>query len=188
MNRVIPSLIWFSALAGGPAGCARAAAAANLQTESCVALPATDAAGAGGVVVYVNQEFGFTFSLPSSWKGFRVLACRWSGANIARHGEEEAGPLIVIRHPLYTEESPRMDIPIMIYTKKQWGTDGRNLIVSAAGAGLSDIGRNGKYVFAFPPRFTNVEGEGVQEVFDIVTSHPLRTTRISRARKPLDSR
>lgn len=179
MRRIVPSLIWFSALAGGPAFVANAAAAANVPTNSCAALAVTEAKGAGNTVLSVNRAYGFWFSLPQSWKGFRVLACRWSGANAARHGEEETGPLLFIRHPLYTEEDPRMDIPIMIYTKKQWGKDGSNLIVSAAGVGPSVIGRNRKYVFALPPRFANVDLEGMQEVLDIVTSHPLSTTRIA---------
>jgi hypothetical protein len=185
MRRIIPSLIWFSALAGGPAYVARATAAANVPTNSCAVLPATDAGGAGGTVVYLNREYGFWFSLPQSWKGFRVLACQWRGANAARHGQEESGPLLVIRHPLYTEEDPREDIPIMVFTTKQWGKDGSALIVSAAGVGPSEIGRNRKYVFALPPRFADVDVEGVQEVLDIVTGHPLHATRIAGQLKPL---
>ncbi|MGO9438705.1 MAG: hypothetical protein ACLPH3_03730 [Terracidiphilus sp.] len=184
MRRIIPSLIWFSALAGGPPYDAKATAAANVPTDSCAVLPATEAGGAGGTVVYLNREYGFSFSLPPSWKGFRVLACRWSGANAARHGQEETGPLLVIRHPLYTEENPREDIPIMIFTRKQWGKDGTNLIVSAAGVGPSELGRNREYVFALPPRFAYVDVEGVQEVLDIVTGRPLRAVQISHDTKP----
>jgi len=162
MRRIIPSLIWFSALAGGSGYAAKATAAADVPYDSC----------------------GFSFSLPSSWKGFRVLACQWSGANAARHGQEETGPLLVIRHPLDTEEDPRMDIPIMIYRKRQWGKDGTNLIVSAAGVGPSELGRNREYVFVLPPRFADVDVEGAQEVLDIVTRHPLRAVRISHEPEP----
>jgi hypothetical protein len=113
-----------------------------------------------------------------------MLACQWSGANAARHGQEETGPLLVIRHPLDTEEDPRMDIPIMIYRKRQWGKDGTNLIVSAAGVGPSELGRNREYVFVLPPRFADVDVEGAQEVLDIVTRHPLRAVRISHEPEP----
>ncbi len=184
MRRIVPSLIWFSALAGGPAFVAHATAAANAPTNSGAALPATEADGGGNTVVYLNRAYGFSFSLPQSWKGFRVLACRWSGANVGDHDREGTGPLLVIRHPLSTEENPREDIPIMIFTRKQWRKDGSNLIVSAAGVGPSEIGRNRKYVFALPPRFTNVDVEGVQEVLDIVTRQPFRAIRISHGTKP----
>jgi hypothetical protein len=130
-----------------------------------------------GEIVYVNYEYGFTFTLPHSWKGFSVMECRWGGGDGER--ETDQGPLIVIRHPLYTEDNPREDIPIMVFTRDQWrAVDEGNLIVSAAPIAPGEIGRNKKYVFALPPRFSYDDLEGVHEVLDIVESNPLRAARI----------
>ena len=86
------------------------------------------------------------------------------------------GPLISIRHPLWTEADPRQDIPIMIFTKAQWRLiEEGKLIVSAAPIRPSEPGRNIKYVFALPPRFNYAFIAGWQEVDDIIQRHPLRT-------------
>jgi hypothetical protein len=52
------------------------------------------------------------------------------------------------------------------------------LMVSAAPFPPGEIGRNRKYVFALPPRFSYDEPEGVQEVLDIVGGTPLHPARI----------
>lgn len=181
MRKIVPSLIWFSALAGG------AAWAANVPTNSCADLSVKKAQGARDTIVYLNREYGFSFSLPQSWKGFRVLACRWEGQETGSRAAA-SGPLIVIRHPRYTEEDPREDIPIMIFTRDQWrAVSDTNLdsalIVSAAPIPPGEIGRNEKYVFALPPRFSFDNLEGVEEVLKIVSGHPLRAAPIGRAKK-----
>jgi hypothetical protein len=131
----------------------------------------------GGKVVYANHEYGFRLALPPSWKGFRVIQRHWGGGN--RDEATEQGPLIVIRHPLYREGNPREDIPIMVFTQDQWcAVSEGNLIVSAAPFPPSEMGRNGKYVFALPPRFSYDGLEGVEEVLDIVRGTPLQPTRI----------
>lgn len=186
MRTIIPSLVWFSALAGTLS--VPKTAEANILTTSCASLPTKDVGGAGGAAVYVNRDYGFSFSLPQGWKGFRVLACKWNGVDAADHDRETTGPLLVIRHPLYTDEEPREDIPIMIFTKKQWDKDGSNLIVSAAPVPPTELGRNRKFVFALPPRFSYDELEGVQEVLDIVMGRPLRAVRILPGPEPLNPR
>jgi hypothetical protein len=187
-SKVVPSLIWFTALAGGPTFSARAAAA-NVATDSCAALPVSDAATrAGKAVAYRSSEYGFQFSLPQSWKGFRVLACRWDGRR-ADSDEGDSGPLIVIRHPLYTAESPREDIPIMVFTRAQWRAVSASdpaLIVSAAPFPPTEMGRNRRYVFALPPRFSFDELDGVEEVLKITSGHPLKALPIKRAQKTTD--
>jgi len=180
-TQVVPSLIWFTALAG-PGWGARAMEA-NIPTNACASLPADSAGGSRQAVVYRNREYGFTFTLPSSWKGFTVLACRWDGQR-GEHREEEDGPLLVIRHPLYTEQNPREDIPIMVFTQAQWRAVNDSdldsaLIVSAAPIPPSELGRNRKYIFALPPRFSFDELEGVEEVLKIVNGKPLHPARIA---------
>jgi len=179
-SHLVPSLIWFTALAGP--GLGARAMAANIPTDACASLPGSDAGGSGQTVVYRNREYGFTFTLPPSWKGFTVLACQWDGQK-GEHWEEEKGPLLVIRHPLYTEQNPREDIPIMVFTQAQWRAVNDSdlnsaLVVSAAPVPPSELGRNRTYVFALPPRFSFDEQEGVEEVLKIVKDKPLRPARI----------
>jgi hypothetical protein len=131
-----------------------------------------------GSVVYSNYRYGFRLYLPKSWKGFSVIESKWQGTNHST-GETEDGPLIRIRHPLYTEQNPREDIPIMVIRRDQWheiSTD--QLIVSAAPVPPGAIGCNEKYVFATPPRYSFDELDGVNEVVKIVNSKSLQPLRV----------
>jgi len=130
-------------------------------------------------VVYANKTYRFTFSLPDSWKGYSVLVGEWSGGVYQDDGTSqparmERGPEITIRHPLWTEENPRQDIPIMVFTLAQWRlVDEGTLITSAAPVGPSEVGRNAKFVFALPARYTMATPTGSQEVWEIMERHPL---------------
>lgn len=170
MRNIIPSLLWFSVLAP----------ACFAKTNPCVPLPATASAGSAHNVLYLNRDYGFSFQLPSTWRGFAVKECFWQGhPTDAREGAEEEGPLIVIRHPLSTEPHPREDIPIMVFTRAQWRRiENQSLAVSAAPIPPSLIGRNHLYVFATPPRFFYDYLDGYQEVLEILRSKPLRAIRI----------
>ncbi|WP_263365219.1 hypothetical protein [Edaphobacter bradus] len=125
-------------------------------------------------VVYVNRRYGFRFSLPASWKGYSILGGEWRGGIPATNETTERGPEITIRHPLWTEDHPRQDIPIMVFTLRQWALIRQDkLIMSAAPFGPGEIGRNSKYVFALPPRFDYAFPTGYEEVEKIVQSKPL---------------
>ncbi|MBX6351508.1 MAG: hypothetical protein IRZ11_08395, partial [Clostridia bacterium] len=65
-------------------------------------------------VVYVNDEYGFRFALPASWAGYRIVADTWQGLAIGSETVVASGPVVVIRHPDWTEADPRQDIPIMV--------------------------------------------------------------------------
>lgn len=122
-------------------------------------------------IQYVSKQFGFRFALPADWGRYTIVMNEWSGdGNMA----DVKGPVLSIRHPHWTEEKPRQDIPIMIFTYPQWKLvqDGK-LSVSAAPYGPGEIGRNRTYVFALPPRY-NFEGdEGYEEVNEIMKGRPL---------------
>jgi hypothetical protein len=125
-------------------------------------------------VVYTNNRYGFRFRLPASWKGYSIVRTEWSGSSGSEANLEEHFPLIVIRHPLYTEDNPREDIPIMVFTHKQWReVDRGDISVSAAPFGPGEIGRNSKYVFALPPRFDYDFAEGWEEVIKVLDGKPL---------------
>lgn len=126
-------------------------------------------------VIYTNKRYGFSFYLPKSWKGYSVHSDRWTGSSVSDESREVHGPFILISHPLSTEENPREDIPIMVFTRVQWrDVSDSNLIVSAAPFPPSEIGRNEKYVFATPPRYLNDALDGWEEVGRIIGGHPLR--------------
>ena len=69
-------------------------------------------------VVYENTQYRFNFFLPGSWKEYMILNETWEG--IGKEGPQsgkivETGPLITIRHPKWTIQNPRQDIPILIF-------------------------------------------------------------------------
>jgi hypothetical protein len=114
---------------------------------------------------YTNKTYGFRFTLPVSWKGYSVVKKKWGNGQ---------GPLILIRHPLWTAANPRQDIPIMVLTLAQWDlVQQGNLSVSAAPIAPDELGRNRKYVFALPPRYNFAFPIGYEEVQDILSHHPL---------------
>jgi hypothetical protein len=129
-----------------------------------------------GSIIYTNRMFGFEFHLPTTWKGFKIVAKTWDGDN--DHGQNyQHGPLILIRHPLWTDDDPHEDIPIMVFTLAQWQMiEKETLDVSAAPFPPGELGRNNKYVFATPPRYSYDELDRVEEVIHIINSgalHPI---------------
>ena len=128
-------------------------------------------------IEYRNAQYGFCFSLPASWRGYSIVADRWTGEPLnPRAGKAtQYGPRISIRHPLWTKADPRQDIPIMVFTTRQWRLiENEDLSVGAAPFPPSELGRNSKYVFALPARYNFAFPTGFEEVQEILGSHPLR--------------
>lgn len=124
-------------------------------------------------VKYENFQYGFAFALPTSWKGYSVLTDQWSGQLLdAKIAEiSTIGPKISIRHPNWTVDNPRQDIPIMVFTLEQWTLiQQEKLAVSAAPIGPSELGRNDKYIFAIPARYNFAFPTGFEEVEEILKS------------------
>jgi hypothetical protein len=132
-------------------------------------------------VVYKNKQYGFSFYLPKSWKGYSILVEHEEGGVYEDNGTGQGQPTkmeqfqrITIRHPLWTEANPRQDIPIMIFTYSQWLLiEQERLIVSAAPFGPGELGRNAKYVFAVPARYDYAFPTGWEEVVSIFQRKPL---------------
>jgi hypothetical protein len=126
-------------------------------------------------VVYSNLQYGFSFTLPDSWKGYSVVTEEWRGFDMDSTYEKPAptktGPIIHIRHPAWTESVPRQDIPVMVFTLEDW-----NLIVSeklsvgAAPIPPRELGRNSKHVFAIPARYNYAYPVGFEEVDEIINN------------------
>jgi len=124
-----------------------------------------------GTIEYRNKDYGFSFTLPASWQGYSVRWTHWLGS-VPGHGDTLQGPQLIFRHPEWTQDNPREDIPIMIFTIAQWEQDP---IASAAPIGPSELGRNRKYVFAVMPRWDYDFSEGYEEAEKILTPASLHT-------------
>jgi hypothetical protein len=129
-------------------------------------------------VVYYNTQYGFSFALPDSWQDFSIVDSRWEG--LAVSGDQagkivEEGPELAIRHPLWTAENPRQDIPILIFTLEQWDALQKETFhIGAAPIGPSELGRNTRYVFALPARYNFAYPAGYEEVETILKGQPLK--------------
>src|SRR5579859_2470057 len=127
----------------------------------CVNLPARSS---DAPVLYHNEQYDFTFSLPTSWQGYSVLVQEWQG-----HAVPERGPMIILRHPQWKTSDPYQDIPILVFTRSQWEANrGAGLGIGAGGLEY-EIGHNRKYAFAISSRF-NVDDsvKGWREATDFV--------------------
>lgn len=130
-----------------------------------------------GGLVYSNTQYGFSFSLPESWQGYSIVTDEWQGNDPDSYaaGNTEKGPFISIRHPQWTSQNPRQDIPIMIFTPDQWNLiQDRELSVGAAPIGPRELGRNDKYIFALPARYNFAFPTGYEEVETILNNNPLK--------------
>jgi hypothetical protein len=124
---------------------------------------------------YKNTQYGFSFSLPISWEGYSIVEDRWEGVTIDGDVVVEQGPIILIRNPKWTSASPMQDIPIMVFTIKQWNSlQQEEFHIGAAPIGPSELGRNSKYVFALPARYNYAFPTGWEEVDQILKNNPLK--------------
>lgn len=128
-----------------------------------------------GKVVYRNPQYGFSFTLPTGWQGYTIVRTKWEGVAAGGETPIAMGALLSIRHPLWTAERPRQDIPIMVFTLSQWEDlqIGRYHI-GAAPIGPRELGRNAHYVFALPARYNFAFPVGYEEVEKILESSPLQ--------------
>lgn len=124
----------------------------------------------GPGIVYRNAQYGFCFTLPASWRGYRLIWEKWEGGRM--NGLENKpnkdpkilqGPKLSIRNPNWTQTNHYEDIPIMIFTRWQWKL-AKDYIFSPAPIGPSELGRNRRYVFALPARYNYDFATGWEEV------------------------
>ena len=129
------------------------------------------------IIEYKNIQYGFSFSLPVSWEGYSIAEDKWEGEALVQGSDVvvEQGPIILIRHPQWTKENPRQDIPIMVFTIEQWNElQQEKFHIGAAPIGPTELGRNSKYVFALPARYNVAFPPGFEEVEEILENHPLK--------------
>ena len=119
-------------------------------------------------IVYKNKRYRFRFSLPRSWKRYAMIVEQWHGSS------DQKGPEILIRHPLWTAANRHQDIQVMVFTLAQRDLIGQGEpVVSAAPVGPGELGRNAKYVFAVPPRYSAADLVGCDDVIEIMQQNSL---------------
>lgn len=125
---------------------------------------------------YKNTQYGFSFSLPLTWKGYTIIEEKWEGYAVTGNNDViETGPELLIRHPKWTMENPRQSILIMVFTIAQWNKlEKEEFSVSAAPIGPMELGRNARYVFALPARYNFAFLPGWEEVDEIMQTNPLK--------------
>src|SRR3989344_4041533 len=116
-------------------------------------------------IVYKNNQYGFSINLPASWKGYTILNRQWEGWAIEAMNIVDHGPIITLRHPLWTEANPREDMPVMVFTPARWALiQQEKMSVGAAPVSPSMLGQNSKYVLALPARYNYDYRTGWEEV------------------------
>ena len=127
-------------------------------------------------VVYKNDQYGFTFSLPISWNGYSIITDEWEGytSDEPQAVVVEKGPMISIRHPQWTSQNPRQDIPILVLTLDQWFLVQGKFQIGAAPIIPNELGRNSMYVFAIQARYNYAFPKGYEEVEEILKDKPLQ--------------
>lgn len=126
-------------------------------------------------IEYENTEYGFRFALPDSWKGYTIVTNEWEGQAATDGKVVESGASISIRHPEWTADKPRQDIPLYVFTIDQWNElQQEKFFIGPAPMGPGELARNGKYVFALPARYNFAYPDGYQEVEDILSGNPIQ--------------
>ena len=125
-------------------------------------------------IIYTNNEYGFKITLPSTWAGYGVLDGKREVRDVSTGAVVSVAPTISIRHPLWTKQIPRQDIPVDIYTLSEWaGIKAEKYSVGAAPIPPSELARNAQYVFALPARYNFAYLEGYKEVEEILINKPV---------------
>jgi len=134
--------------------------------------------------VYDDETLGLKVVLPESWGGYTFIETSWEASvfdpnadNNSTEHDTVTGLKLIIRHPDYSEESPRQDIPILVLTHEQWSQlseesadpNAISLHIGAAPVGPSLLAENDEYVFALPARYNFEYLEGYEEVETILS-------------------
>ncbi len=120
-------------------------------------------------LMYRNTDYGFSISLPKNWTGYTVIMDQWQGRDVATGKVTESGPLIKLRHPLWTDVNQHEDMPVMVFTPTQWSkVQSESLAVGAAPIPPSLLGQNSKYILALPARYNYDYKTGWEEVDQLV--------------------
>ena len=147
----------------------------NLDNRWLITDMKAEASQEAEAAIYKNSQYGFSFSLPDSWQGYSVITEEWEGLAVGSGEITASGPLLLIRHPQWTETNVRQDIPVMVFTTGQWlALQQGDFHIGAAPIGPRAMGRNNQYVFALPARYNFAFPTGYEEVEKILENVPLK--------------
>src|SRR6266705_1999661 len=150
-----------------------------LLTVSCHSMK-TVSQPSGLPVRYHNTQYGLTFFLPASWRGYSVLIQQWDAplysADYRTEVGSELGSTIVLRNPQWKADDHYQDIPIMAFTRSQWVACEQQKFFPHACGVIGELWHNPKYVFGMWNRYEDldiqnnggIEVKGVEEVRDII--------------------
>lgn len=117
---------------------------------------------------YKNNQYGFSIDLQNDWKGYQVLNKTWEGTDLT-NDLKVRGPMIVLRHPKWTDSNHYEDIPVMVFTSSQWNwLLAGHISLGAAPILPSKLAQNNLYFFALPARYNYEYASGWEEADQIV--------------------
>jgi hypothetical protein len=127
---------------------------------------------------YYNAQYDLAFFLPASWLGYSVLNQQWEDTTDSAAGDKTVvvghGPMIVLRHPQWKASAPYQDIPILVFTRRQWNALNHNKLWPTGydGGTMDEICHNSQYVFAISSRYNSAdEINGWKEADDAVNQN-----------------
>ncbi len=128
---------------------------------------------AGLPLRYENEEYGFSFFLPATWRGYSVLLTEWEGTCYSPAKNAVAvtarGPMIVFRHPQWRADDPYQDLPILVFTRSQWDSDKLGRFGIGAGGLEYELWHTPDYVFGISSRYNADDSvKGFKEAAEVV--------------------
>jgi len=122
-------------------------------------------------ITYHNCQYNFKFHLPESWVGYSIIKSQWFSCC---SNKTSYGPQITIYHPETTIQKPIQDIPIVIFTHKQWNSIRKGEYYLSASGDVIELGHNDNYYFALPPNYDEDNSLLIDEVHRILYAKPLQ--------------
>ena len=132
---------------------------------------------------YHNAQYGLTFFLPVSWRGYSVSVEQLEDTTYSAAEDKQIvvghTPMITLRHPQWQTNELYQDIPILVFSRAQWDAlhHGELWPSFYAGGVMDEMWHSPKYVFAMSSRYNaNDEVNGWKQVTRIVDqNHEAKT-------------
>ena len=120
-------------------------------------------------------QYGLTFFLPASWRGYSVSTQQLEDATYSPAEDKQIivgyTPWITLRHPQWQDSTPYQDIPILIFTRAQWDALHHGSLWPSlfAGGTMDELWHNQRFVFAMSSRYNADDSvSGWKEVAEII--------------------
>ena len=122
---------------------------------------------------YHNAQYGLRFFLPAEWQGYLPIIQSWDAALWSADHQTvigvERGAVVVLRNPRWRPEDPYQDVPIMVFTRRQWDALKKRVFFPYAGGVISEFYHTESYVFGIYSRYNADDSlKGWREAGDIL--------------------